>query len=72
MQISGAIWDQPSGGWELESAQFAAARAGLQLARLKASRTNEVELAHAEQRYRRAMRLLHRIRASLNDSSTSE
>jgi hypothetical protein len=72
MHISGAVWDQPPGGWELESAQFVAARAGLQLARLKALRANKVELDHAEHRYRNAMRLLHRIRAGLNDSSTSE
>jgi hypothetical protein len=47
MQLSGANWtgipvdsicvDQPRGGWELESAHFVAARAGLLLQRVRAS-----------------------------------
>lgn len=82
MQIGGAIWtgspldpvgkNQPCGGWELESANFVAARAGLQLARLRASRASGAELDRAERRYRNALQLLQRIRAGLNDSSTAQ
>jgi hypothetical protein len=79
MQLSGALWTgdpldtkQPRGGWELETAHFVAARAGLQLARLRESNANRTQLAHAERRYRNALNLLERIRASLNDSSTAE
>lgn len=60
------------GGWELESAHFVAARAGLQLARLRESRASGAEIDCAERRYRNALHLLQRIRASLNDSSTAE
>ncbi|HKQ12648.1 MAG TPA: hypothetical protein VJT80_04400 [Steroidobacteraceae bacterium] len=82
MQIGGAIWagvpvdqldtNQPRGGWELETAHFVAARVGLQLARLRASTASAVATDHAERRYRNALHLLQRIRASLNDSSTAE
>ena len=82
MQLDGALWtgnpvapidtNQPRGGWELESAHFVAARAGLQLARLRESRASGAELDCAERRYRNALHLLQRIRATLNDSSTAE
>lgn len=82
MRIGGEIWtsnsvapvgsSQPPGGWELESAQFAAARAGCELALLRASRPDAANLARAERRYRNASHLLQRIRASLNDSATAD
>ena len=64
--------DRPRGGWELESAQFVAAHAGLQLASLRASRADRSEIEHAERCYRNALHLLQRIRAGLNDSSSAE
>lgn len=79
MRIGGRIWDggpidcvgtvQPRGGWELESAQFAASRAGQELASLRTSGVDVSELDRAERRYRVALNLLQRIRTSLNDSS---
>jgi hypothetical protein len=82
MQVGGANWtgtaiepvdkDRPRGSWELESAQLVAARTGLQLAMLRASRADRSEIEHAERRYRNALHLLQRIRASLNDSSNAE
>lgn len=79
MRIGGGIWDggpinsggaaQPLGGWELESAQFAASRAGQELASLRASGVDASDLDCAERRYRCALHLLQRIRTSLNDSS---
>lgn len=82
MRIGGAIWNgssinsvgtaQPRGGWELESAQFVASRAGQELARLRASNVDASDLDRAERRYRCALHLLQRIRTSLNDSSTAD
>jgi hypothetical protein len=80
MRIGGEIWTSnpcisgqpPAGGWELESAQFAAARAGRELARLRALNPDAPALDRAERRYRRALQLLQRIRTSLNDSSTAD
>lgn len=82
MRIDGTIWtgnqvnaagaNQPLGGWELESAQFVAARAGRELARLKASKADGSELDCAERRYRSALHMLQRIRSNLNDSSTAD
>lgn len=82
MQVGGVNWtgtavepvdkDRPRGGWELESAQFVAAHAELQLARLRASRADRSEIEHAERRYRNALHLLERIRAGLSDRSSAE
>lgn len=79
MGIGGGIWDggpinsvdaaQSRGGWELESARFAASRAGQELASLRASSVDASDLDRAERRYRFALHLLQRIRTSLYDSS---
>ena len=63
---------QPPGGWDFKSAYFAAIRAGRELAKLRRSHAEQAALDAAHRRYQRALHLLQRIRASLNDSSTAD
>lgn len=63
---------RPHSGWELESAQWAAARAAQDFDRLQHTNADRHMLELAERRYRNALGLLQRIRTLLNDSSTAE